>query len=190
MTGGDTKGRMRVEAVFSRSGRTGRWVRGLVAGVAGAGFLVAGCGVYSPYGAQTSGAATFSVTPFEPLAPLATATAALTFTESLRDRVQRQSTLRLVDQEGDLRFEADIVGWSITPINIQGNETAAGNRLTIQVRLVYENTMDEALSFERTFSRFADYTSTQDLLSVEDALVEDIAGQISQDIFNATLGNW
>jgi hypothetical protein len=50
--------------------------------------------------------------------------------------------------------------------------------------------MDEDLSFERTFSRFADYTSAQDLLAVEDALVEDIAGQISQDIFNATLGNW
>lgn len=171
-------------------GRANGWARWVALGVVAVWLGVSGCGVYSPYGAQTSGAATFSVTPFEPLAPLATATAALTFTESLRDRVQRQSTLRLVDQEGDLRFKADIVGWTITPINIQGNETAAGNRLTIQVRLVYENTMDEDLSFERTFSRFADYTSAQDLLAVEDALVEDIAGQISQDIFNATLGNW
>ncbi len=165
---------------------------GWPAALAAALFLMAapGCGVYSPYGAQTSGATTFSVTPFEPVTPLATAAAALTFTESLRDRIQRQSTLRLVDQDGNLQFRAEIVGWNITPINIQGNETAAGNRLTVQVRLAYENTMDEDLSFERTFSRFADYTSDQDLLSVEDALVEDIAGQIAQDIFNATLGNW
>jgi hypothetical protein len=29
-----------------------------------------GCGIYSPYGAQTSGASTFSVTDFEPAHPL------------------------------------------------------------------------------------------------------------------------
>jgi len=46
------------------------------------------------------------------------------------------------------------------------------------------------LSFERTFTRFADYSSELDLISIEDALVEDIGGQLSQDIFNATLGNW
>jgi hypothetical protein len=46
------------------------------------------------------------------------------------------------------------------------------------------------LSFERTFTRFADYTSDQDLLQVEDDLVREIGEQLSQDIFNATLGNW
>ena len=56
-----------------------------------------GCGVYSPYGAQTSGATTFSVQDFEPAHPLVSATAAQTLSEALRDRVQRQSTLRLVE---------------------------------------------------------------------------------------------
>ena len=47
------------------------------------------CGIYSPYGASTAGAETFSVAPFEVIDPLASATAALVLAEGLRDRVQR-----------------------------------------------------------------------------------------------------
>ena len=57
------------------------------------------CGIYSPYGAQTSGASTYSVAAFEMLTPLATASSSLALTEALRDRIQRQSTLRLVTKQ-------------------------------------------------------------------------------------------
>jgi hypothetical protein len=153
-------------------------------------WVLHGCGVYSPYGAQTSGAQTFSVAPFDMITPLATASSALALTEELRDRIQRQSTLRLVDADGELKFSGEVVTWEISPVNVQVDETAASNRLTIGLRIQYENTRDAELSFERTFTRFADYNSELDLISIEDALVEDIAGQLSQDIFNATLGNW
>jgi hypothetical protein len=78
----------------------------------------------------------------------------------------------------------------VTPVNVQGDETAASNRLTIGLSIHYENTKDSELGFDRNFTRFADYSSDLDLLQVEDALVEDIGAQLSQDIFNASLGNW
>ena len=149
-----------------------------------------GCGVYSPYGAQTSGAKTYSVSAFELVTPLASASSALALTEELRDRIQRQSTLRLVNAEGELQFAADITVWDVKPVNVQCDDTAASNRLTIGLRLSYENTIVPDLSFERTFTRFADYTSDQDLLQIEDELVVEIGEQLSQDVFNATLGNW
>ena len=148
------------------------------------------CGIYSPYGAQTSGASTYSVAAFEMLTPLATASSALALTEALRDRIQRQSTLRLVDEAGELQFTGEITTWEVTPVNVQGDETAASNRLTIGLSIHYENTKDPELGFDRNFTRFADYSSDLDLLQVEDALVEDIGAQLSQDIFNASLGNW
>ncbi len=151
---------------------------------------LAGCGIYSPYGAQTSGAKTYSVTAFELVTPLASAASALVLAEELRDRIQRQSTLRLINSDGELQYAADITVWDVKPVNVQGDETAASNRLTIGLRLRYENTIVQDLSFERTFTRFADYTSDQDLLQVEDELVREIGEQLSQDIFNATLGNW
>ena len=150
---------------------------------------VAGCGVYSPYGAQTSGASTFSVTDFEPAHPLVSATSAQSLSEALRDRVQRQSTLRLVP-EGDLKFEARVVGWEVRPINVQGDETAGANRISVSVVLVYTNTLDPSLSMERTFSRYVDLPSTQDVFAAEEALVEELGELLSQDMFNATLGNW
>lgn len=152
--------------------------------------LFFGCGVYSPYGAQTSGAKTYSVSAFQLVTPLASASSALALTEELRDRIQRQSTLRLVNAEGELQFAADITVWDVKPVNVQGDETAASNRLTIGLRLSYENTIVPDLSFERTFTRFADYTSDLDLLQIEDDLVDEIGEQLSQDVFNATLGNW
>ncbi len=149
----------------------------------------AGCAIYSPYGAQTSGASTFSVEDFEPAHPLVSATAAQSLSEALRDRVQRQSTLKLTD-EGELQFSARVVDWNVAPINVQGNETAGANRVTIGVVLSYTNTLDEGLSLERTFSRYYDLPSEQDVFSNEDLIVSEIGDLLSQDMFNATLGNW
>jgi len=151
--------------------------------------LFASCSIYSPYGAQTSGASTFSVSDFEPAHPLVSTTAAQSLAEALRDRIQRQSTLRLVE-DGELNFSARVVGWEVRPVNVQGDETAGANRVTVSVVLTYINQRDESLSTERTFSRYVDLPSDQDVFSQEDALIEEIGELLSQDMFNATLGNW
>jgi hypothetical protein len=148
-----------------------------------------GCGVYSPYGAQTSGASTFSVQDFEPAHPLVSTSTAQAFSEALRDRVQRQSTLRLVE-EGELNFSARVVGWEVRPINVQGDETAGANRITVSIVLNYTNGLDESLSTERTFSRYVDLPSDQDVFTQEEVIVEELGDLLSQDMFNATLGNW
>ena len=152
--------------------------------------LFISCGVYSPYGAATSGAKSFSVSKFEAIHPLVSATSALSITESLVDRVQRQSVLKLVGNEGELQFSGKVVGWTVQPINVQGDETAGANRVTITVDVVYTNTLDENLSFQRNFSRFVDVSSSSDLFSIEDQIVDEIGELISQDIFNSSLGNW
>ena len=147
-----------------------------------------GCGVYSPYGAQTSGASTFSVRILSrPIRCLNVHRPALS--EALRDRVQRQSTLRLVE-EGELNFSARVVGLEVRPINVQGDETAGANRITVSIVLNYTNGLDESLSTERTFSRYVDLPSDQDVFTQEDVLVEELGDLLSQDMFNATLGNW
>ena len=131
--------------------------------------LLASCSIYSPYGAQTSGASTFSVSDFEPVHPLVSTTAAQSLAEALRDRIQRQSTLRLVE-DGELDFSARVVGWEVRPVNVQGDETAGANRVTVSVVLTYINQLDESLNTERTFSRYVDLPSDQDVFSQEDAL--------------------
>lgn len=151
---------------------------------------ISSCGVYSPYGAATSGAKTFSVSIFEATHPMVSATSALSISESLVDRVQRQSTLKLVDGESELTFSGRVVDWLVQPINVQGDETASANRVTITVDVIYTNSLDESLSFQRKFNRFVDVPSSSDIFSIEDEIASEIGELLSLDIFNASLGNW
>lgn len=149
-----------------------------------------GCGIYTPYGAQTSGAKTFSVDYFRPQSPLASPVVAQRFTEELKDVIQRQSTLSLVDNNGELRFEGQITDYRVSPVGVQADETTATNRLTVTVKVKYTNTLETELNFERAFTKFADFDSSFDLLAVEDELMAEISEQLIQEIFNASLGNW
>ena len=151
--------------------------------------MLSSCGIYSPYGAQTSGASTFSVEDFEPSHPLVSTTAAQFLAEALRDRIQRQSTLRLAE-DGELEFRARVVNWEVRPVNVQGNETAGANRITVAIVLTYINERDPSLNLERTFSRYVDLPSNEDVFSQEEVIVEELGDLLSQDVFNATLGNW
>lgn len=152
--------------------------------------LPGGCGIYTPYGAQTSGATSFSVDYFRAQSPLASPVVAQNFTEALKDLIQRQSTLSLVDNDGELRYEGQITEYRVSPVGVQANETTATNRLTVTVKVKYTNTIEKDLSFERSFTKFADFDSNFDLLAVEDELMLEISEQLTQEIFNASLGNW
>ena len=164
------------------------WCMMLVVGV---GLALAGCGVYTPYGAQTNGARTFSVSYFTPVAPLAGPEVGQQFTEALKDLIQRQSTLRWVQEGGEIQYSGRIVGYDVSTSAVAGGqEVASQNRLTMQVQLRYVHALDPTLDFEKTFSRFADFPATSDLFDVEDQLVEEINEQLTQEVFNASLGNW
>lgn len=159
--------------------------------VVGVGLALAGCGVYTPYGAQTNGARTFSVSYFTPVAPLAGPEVGQQFTEALKDLIQRQSTLRWVQDGGEIQYSGRIVGYDVSTSAVAGGqEVASQNRLTMQVQLRYTHSLDPNLDFEKTFSRFADFPASSDLFDVETQLVEEINEQLTQEVFNASLGNW
>ena len=44
--------------------------------------------------------------------------------------------------------------------------------------------------FDTSFSRYADYESEKDLLSVEAEKIEEILEQLTEDIFNKSVVNW
>lgn len=154
-------------------------------------FLPACRVTYSFSGADIpAGAKSISVDLFEARAPLATPQASQTFTEVLRDLLQAQTPLKLAREGGDLRYSGAIVGYDVQPVAIQANETAALNRLTMTVAVSYVNSLEKGKDVEFTVSRFVDYDSATDLVSVEESLVRAISDQLVQDIFDRTVGNW
>ena len=154
--------------------------------------LLSGCGIYSFTGGQFSGAKTFSVDYFKPQSAMATPLYAQRFTESLKDLLLAQSPLRIAERNGELIYSGTVVDYRTAPVAIQSGaaETASLNRLTITVKVKYENTLEPELSFEKTFSKFADYDANQDLFTIEESLWSLINEQLTQEIYNASLGNW
>lgn len=153
--------------------------------------FTAGCGVYSFTGASIPpGAKTISISYFVNNAPLVEPTLSQALTDALRDRFLQQTPLNFVNENGDLQLEGVITDYSTRPVAIQGNETAALNRLTIQVKVKYTNTLEPDKDFETTFSRFEDYPSNQDINQVKDALIPSINEALVDDIFNKAVVNW
>lgn len=113
------------------------------------------------------------------------------FTTALKNKIQNQTPLTIINNgNGDYSLEGEITNYTVTPVAIQGNDQAAMNRLTISVRVRFTNSFDESQNFEQTFSRYADYLSTQNFTSVEGTLVEEINEALTDDIFNKSFVNW
>lgn len=123
-------------------------------------------------------------------APLIMPTLSQTATEALKDKFVTQTSLQLVDSEGDLNIECEITNYQTQPMAIQGNDAAALNRLTITIKVKFVNVTDEKQNFDTSISRFADYESSKSLDQVEDELIKQILSEINEDIFNKTVANW
>jgi len=157
-----------------------------------AGSIISSCKIsYSFTGANISpDVKTFSVYYFPNRARLVNPTLSQMFTEALREKMQRQTSLNELGENGDLIFEGQITGYDVRPMAIQKEDMAALNRLTISVNLKYTNNKDPEQNIERTFSAFEDFDSTSSLSDVEDGLVPEIIKKLTEDIFNQTLANW
>ena len=149
------------------------------------------CGIYSFTGASIpTDAKTISVNYFKNKAAIVQPSLSQIFTEKLKDMFLEQTNLSISKNEGDLIFSGFISKYQIRPIAIKANETADKNRLTISVKVTYNNSLDSENNFEQTFSRYRDYDSTQNISDVENTLIEAITNELAEDVFNKAFVNW
>lgn len=155
--------------------------------------VVQGCKYYSFTGADIdySKTKTFQVSYFQNNAPIVEPGIARDFTQELQDLLLNQTSLDLVNNNGDLVYEGEITQYYIAPITATSQSTAAQNRLTISVNVRFYNTQNEDKDFEQRFSFYYDYPGgTQLTGSRLDDAVAVIFERITQDIFNKSLANW
>lgn len=153
--------------------------------------LAQSCGIYSFTGASIPPEAqTISVQHFPNNAILVEPLLSSSFTAALRDKFMTQTNLSMVEQNGDLAFEGEILDFKTEPMAIQSDQTAALNRLTITVNARFFNTFDDSKSFETRFSQYLEYPSDQDLNAVKENLIRDIVDMLVEDIFNRAVVNW
>lgn len=123
-------------------------------------------------------------------APLAPPSLGQSFSENLKDIYLRQTNLTLVKSNGDLILEGEITQYRVSDEAVTGNDVSTLSRLTMIVNVRFTDTKNEANSFEKSFTSFAQFDGSQTLASVESQLIQEINEELAQNIFNTTLGNW
>lgn len=114
-----------------------------------------------------------------------------TFENKLIDMVAQQTRLRVVDgMNSDLRMEGEITNYQLSPQAVGEDAYASQTRLTIAVRVRYINNKNQSLSKDQSFSAYRDFSSSELLTDVQDELCSQICDDLTDLIFNATLGDW
>jgi hypothetical protein len=93
-------------------------------------------------------------------------------------------------EKTDYDLSGTITGYEVSVASVSGNETSVQNRLTITLSIDFKNRQNEKANFVQTFTRFKDFSSSQNIQNIENALITEIAEQLADDIFNKAFVNW
>ncbi len=154
-----------------------------------------GCGAYNFSGADIGTAKSFQVNFFQNYADQSPGSVIepgldRDFTNALQELITNLTSLALTGSNGDLLYEGEIVEYRVVPMTATADQLTAQNRLTMSVNVRFFNKTKEEVDFEKRFSFFFDFDATATLASVQAQAHEEIFDRITQDIFNASLGNW
>lgn len=153
--------------------------------------LLQRCGIYSFSGTSIQpDVKTVTINYFQYSALRVNPSLSNELTEALKDKFRKMTRLEQVEIDGDLEITGTVTGYDVRATAITANEVAAQNRLTVTVKISYTNRKYPEEDFEKSFSAYGDYDSTQSLDAVEATLCEEIIKQLCEDILNATVANW
>jgi len=161
--------------------------------------MTTACGVgvqYSMTGTSTD-AKTITIVEFYNNADLGPANMGQTLSNELKNYFIRNTSLSVVQEQGELQLEGEITNFTLTPIapvstgNPEDLNSASSTRLTISVKATYINTLDDKMSFkDKTFSFYKDFPNDLNIADVEEQYTKQIFERIINDIFNASVANW
>jgi len=150
-----------------------------------------GCKVYSFTGANIpTDIHSFSVELFQNRANNGPASLPQTITDLIKQKFQTEANLKQLNTDGDLQFRGAITGYTFTSDAPVAGATSGLNKLTITLQVEFLNSKNEKDKWTETFSRYAQYSASTNITSVENQLITDIGNQLMDDIFQKALVKW
>lgn len=110
--------------------------------------------------------------------------------EAIRDLYQRQTRLEIVRRGGNLELEGEITGYTLTPMAVSSDSYASETKLTLTVRVRFTNNVAPEESFEKTYTAYDTFDSSNMLEDVQDELCSKMITQIAENIYNDTVAKW
>ncbi len=121
------------------------------------------------------------------------------FSIDIQNRFLQRTTLKGTKENPDILLEGEITDYTISPTTISSATTsstststiqAAQNKLTITVKVHYENNVEPDKSFDRSYTDEAAFSSDLDQNQIETTQVKIVNERIINKIFNDIVANW
>jgi hypothetical protein len=154
---------------------------------------------YSFTGSSLTDEKTVQINEFPNNAPLVNPALSQQFSTDIQNRFLQRTTLKGTKSNPDILIEGEISDYSITPTTISSNTQTnpaggvvqqAQNKLTITVKVHYENKVHPDSSFDRTYSDEAAFNSNLSQSDIESQQVKIVTERIINKIFNDIVANW
>lgn len=133
---------------------------------------------------------TLSVTYFTNKATMVNPSLSQKFTEGLKDKFLKQTSLTIVTADGDYRLSGFITDYKTEPVATSSSTGAVKNRFTLSVAVVFECPNHKEMNFTETITKFQEFPATETFQSIENSLAEEVSNQIIQEIFNKVALKW
>lgn len=120
------------------------------------------------------------------------------FSIDIQNRFLQRTTLKGTVDNPDILIEGEIVDYTIAPTTISSPVAgannniiqAAQNKLSITVKVHYENKKEPEKSFDRAYTDESTFSSELDFTSIEDSQVKIVNERIINKIFNDIVADW
>ncbi len=154
---------------------------------------------YSFTGSSLKDEKTVQINEFPNNAALVNPSLSQQFSTDIQNRFLQRTTLKGTKENPDILIEGEITDYSITPTTISSTTTTTStggtvqesqNKLTITVKVHYENKLHPDLSFDRTYSDEAVFNSSLSQSDIENSQVKIVNERIINKIFNDIVANW
>jgi hypothetical protein len=115
-----------------------------------------------------------------------------TITDKLRDYMERNTNLKVVNSTGDVDFSGEITSYGLSTAAINSGDRQSQIRFTITVRIKFTNSVNPDNNYDASFSQYRDFASDSenDFTSMEAGFVEEILNELVEQIYNKAFVNW
>jgi hypothetical protein len=112
------------------------------------------------------------------------------FTKQLVDRFTNDNTLQLTDRNtADSMLEGVLTEVKDAPLVVQGGEQVAQRRITVTVRMTFQDLKLHKKVWEKSFSSWGDYPSGGGLTQRNEGTTVAVK-KLTEDILNETVAGW
>jgi TolB-like protein len=112
------------------------------------------------------------------------------FTQKLVERFTNDNTLQLMNRNtADSMLEGVITYVEDKPVVLEGGEQVAERRITVTIRIIFQDLKLQKKIWEKVFSNWGNYPSGSGLTRRNEG-IQDAINKLTEDILNDTVAGW